>query len=102
MSKVRTLEPRGKAAEALDTPTDLSEQAVQEISAAVNAVLADTFALYLKTKNTFLLRGRRVRTQLLRDVLSTARRFGASFTPRPSWSAYDPRRGFRAARNDCR
>jgi starvation-inducible DNA-binding protein len=51
MSKVRTLEPRGKAAEALDTPTDLSEQAVQEISAAMNAVLADTFALYLKTKN---------------------------------------------------
>ena len=51
MSKVRTLEPHGKAAEALDTPTDLSEQAVQEISASMNAVLADTFALYLKTKN---------------------------------------------------
>lgn len=51
MSKVRALEPRGKAAGALDTPTDLSENAVQEISAAVNAVLADSFALYLKTKN---------------------------------------------------
>jgi starvation-inducible DNA-binding protein len=51
MSKVRTLEPRHKAAEALDTPTDLSADAVQAISAAINAVLADSFALYLKTKN---------------------------------------------------
>ena len=51
MSKVRALEPSQKAAEALDTPTDLSEQAVQEISAALNPVLADVFALYLKTKN---------------------------------------------------
>jgi starvation-inducible DNA-binding protein len=51
MSKVRALEPRRKAAEALDTPTDLSDEAVQEISAAINGVLADSFALYLKTKN---------------------------------------------------
>ena len=51
MSKVRTLEPRRKAAEALDTPTDLSEEAVRELSAALNAILADSFALYLKTKN---------------------------------------------------
>jgi starvation-inducible DNA-binding protein len=51
MSKVRALEPRPKAADALDTPTDLSTEAVQEISAAINATLADTFALYLKTKN---------------------------------------------------
>ena len=51
MSKVRTLEPRRKAAEALDTPTDLSEDAVRELSAALNAILADSFALYLKTKN---------------------------------------------------
>jgi starvation-inducible DNA-binding protein len=51
MSKVRAFEPRQKAAEALDTPTDLSSEAVQEISAALNAVLADSFALYLKTKN---------------------------------------------------
>ena len=51
MSKVRALEPRPKAVEALDTPTDLSAEAVQEISAAINATVADTFALYLKTKN---------------------------------------------------
>ena len=51
MSKVRTLEPRRKAAEALDTPTDLSDEAVRELSAALNAILADSFALYLKTKN---------------------------------------------------
>jgi starvation-inducible DNA-binding protein len=50
MSKLRAVEP-GKAAQALDTPTDLSAEAVQEISGALNAILADTFALYLKTKN---------------------------------------------------
>jgi starvation-inducible DNA-binding protein len=51
MSKVRALEPRGKAADALDTPTDLSADAVQEISKSINGILADSFALYLKTKN---------------------------------------------------
>ncbi len=51
MSKVRALEPRRKAAEALDTPTDLSEQAVKEIAQALNGLLADSFALYVKTKN---------------------------------------------------
>src|ERR1700722_6261145 len=50
-SKVRALEPRHKAADALDSPTDLSHEAVKEISQPLNAVLADTFALYLKTKN---------------------------------------------------
>ena len=33
------------------TPTDLGAAAVREISAALRALLADTFALYLKTKN---------------------------------------------------
>jgi starvation-inducible DNA-binding protein len=36
---------------ALDTPTDLSDDAVRAISAKLNQVLADVFALYLKTKN---------------------------------------------------
>lgn len=49
MSKVRQLQPRAKAP--LDTPTDLSPGAVKAISAALNAILADAFALYLKTKN---------------------------------------------------
>ena len=35
----------------LNTPTSLSEDAVRDISGALNALLADTFALYLKTKN---------------------------------------------------
>jgi len=35
----------------LDTPTDLSPNAVPEISGALNILLADMFALYLKTKN---------------------------------------------------
>jgi len=35
----------------LDTPTDLRANAVPEISGALNILLADMFALYLKTKN---------------------------------------------------
>src|ERR1700752_4067035 len=51
MSKVRTLDTRRKPAAALDTPTDLSEDAVREVAKAVNGLLADAFALYVKTKN---------------------------------------------------
>jgi starvation-inducible DNA-binding protein len=35
----------------LATPTDLKAAATKDISAAMNAILADVFALYLKTKN---------------------------------------------------
>ena len=35
----------------LDTPTDLPQQAVDTVSKALNVLLADAFALYLKTKN---------------------------------------------------
>ena len=35
----------------LETPTDLTAEATKDISAAMNAILADVFALYLKTKN---------------------------------------------------
>src|SRR5215212_8659563 len=35
----------------LATPTDLSAEAARDISGALNALLADMFALYLKTKN---------------------------------------------------
>jgi starvation-inducible DNA-binding protein len=37
--------------ESLATPTDLGSDAVGDISGALNALLADMFALYLKTKN---------------------------------------------------
>jgi len=44
-----------KAAElrkaALATPSDLGDNAVRDISGALNELLADVFALYLKTKN---------------------------------------------------
>jgi len=39
------------ATETLATPTDLSADAARDISGALNALLADMFALYLKTKN---------------------------------------------------
>ncbi|HWI79701.1 MAG TPA: DNA starvation/stationary phase protection protein [Ramlibacter sp.] len=35
----------------LATPTDLKAEATHDISAALNAILADVFAIYLKTKN---------------------------------------------------
>ena len=35
----------------LATPTDLGSNATKDISGALNAILADTFALYMKTKN---------------------------------------------------
>jgi starvation-inducible DNA-binding protein len=35
----------------LDTPTDLPQAAVDKVSGALNVLLADAFALYMKTKN---------------------------------------------------
>ncbi len=35
----------------LETPTDLTRSATKDITAAMNAILADVFALYVKTKN---------------------------------------------------
>lgn len=40
-----------KATPRLATPTDLKSNAVKDIAGAMNAILADTFALYMKTKN---------------------------------------------------
>lgn len=51
VNKVRALDTRHKVTPALDTPSDLSSEAVAAISAKLNVVLADVFALYLKTKN---------------------------------------------------
>jgi starvation-inducible DNA-binding protein len=49
MSKDATLKERRKAK--LATPTDLGSNATRDIAGALNALLADVFALYLKTKN---------------------------------------------------
>jgi starvation-inducible DNA-binding protein len=49
-NKVAKLKPGAKAA-ALDTPTDLDEAAVEAVSESLNALLADSYALFLKTKN---------------------------------------------------
>lgn len=42
--------PKGQA-ESLRTPTDLKSSATKDVAAAMNGILADVFALYLKTKN---------------------------------------------------
>jgi len=39
------------APEALATPTDLSPEVVQKITEAITSLVADAFALYVKTKN---------------------------------------------------
>jgi len=41
----------GREKQASDTPTDLSREAVREISHGLRQLLADVFALYVKTKN---------------------------------------------------
>jgi len=50
-NKVTKLKARTKTAAALDTPTDLDSDAVKAVSEALNGLLADAFALFLKTKN---------------------------------------------------
>ena len=43
--------PRSRREAALETPTHLSSNATKDLSGALNALLADFFALYVKTKN---------------------------------------------------
>ena len=46
-----TAELRQRRNAPLTIPTDLARSATKDISGAMNAILADVFALYLKTKN---------------------------------------------------
>jgi starvation-inducible DNA-binding protein len=48
-AKEQDLQKRRQAP--LGTPTDLKAAATKDITAAMNAILADVFAMYLKTKN---------------------------------------------------
>lgn len=43
--------PSAHAKEMLGSPTDLGDNATKDISAALSGLLADVFALYIKTKN---------------------------------------------------
>ena len=53
----KTLSPKKAAAAktrrgaAIATPSDLGAKATRDIAGALNAILADVFAIYLKTKN---------------------------------------------------
>src|SRR5881628_1022631 len=47
----KTAELRQRRDAPLATPTDLTRSATKDIAGAMNAILADVFALYLKTKN---------------------------------------------------
>jgi starvation-inducible DNA-binding protein len=48
---MKKIDPRTRRQAPLQTPTDLGSQATKDVSAALNLLLADLFALYLKTKN---------------------------------------------------
>jgi len=51
VSKAKPDNKSDKVSPDLDTPTDLPLAATEKISAALNTLLADAFALYVKTKN---------------------------------------------------
>jgi starvation-inducible DNA-binding protein len=51
MIATRNVESRSRAVSGLDTPNDLDAQGRKLIANALNALVADAFALYLKTKN---------------------------------------------------
>src|SRR5260370_41400813 len=50
-NRAKEVELKERQRTPLNTPTDLTVEATREVSAAFNAILADVFALYLKTKN---------------------------------------------------
>jgi starvation-inducible DNA-binding protein len=47
----KTVERKARPKAALETPTDLGSNTTKDAAGALNALLADVFALYLKTKN---------------------------------------------------
>ena len=49
-NKVRALDTRRKVAPSLDTPTDLSDEAVRELSAKLNEILADVSRSILRPR----------------------------------------------------
>jgi hypothetical protein len=73
-----------KAAAALDTPTDLSADAVDEMSAKLNEILATTFALYLKTKISIGTSAGRISATTICSWMNRRSRFSAAPTKSPS------------------
>jgi starvation-inducible DNA-binding protein len=51
MTSEQLQELKGRQRAPLSTPTDLTAEATRDVAGAMNALLADVFALYLKTKN---------------------------------------------------
>src|SRR6266498_2401791 len=51
MRKTDATQLKRQETDTFDTPTDLSRDAVAEISSGLRQLLADVFALYIKTKN---------------------------------------------------
>ena len=82
----------------LDTPSSLTAEGIQAIAASLNVLLADAFALYLKTKNFYWhVSGRNFRDYHLMRWTSRRRR---SSRPPTSWpSACERSAASRSARS---
>ncbi len=97
MAKNDVTQLEGRKSDGSQTPTDLSDNAVEEISSNLRRLLADVFALYLKTKNFhWHMSGRHFRDyHLLLDEHST-QIFAMTDTiaepsnPRPCSKSYAP------------
>jgi starvation-inducible DNA-binding protein len=50
-ARMNSNDVKSRRTAALNTPTDLGSNATQDVAAALNLLLADAFALYMKTKN---------------------------------------------------
>jgi starvation-inducible DNA-binding protein len=50
-TETKVADLKGRRRLPIATPTDLGLEAVRDVTAALNSVLADVFALYVKTKN---------------------------------------------------
>jgi hypothetical protein len=68
----------------LATPTDLEPDAVRDVAGALNVLLADMIALYLKTKN-FHWHGRAADVDRSQPTLRWIAKTGASSQP-PDWT----------------
>jgi len=51
LSSKKVTDLKKKRGAAIATPTDLGSKATKDLQGALNAILADVFAIYLKTKN---------------------------------------------------
>ena len=68
MTSTQTQELKQRRRAPVDTPTDLSAEATRDIAGAMNAILADVFALYSEDQELSLAHERATLSRLSPDV----------------------------------